>query len=65
MVRVFRDEAYPVFVVARNEKRWEFEVELSEEESNFVQKAKEDFDKAQDILEHAYEKAREHAGIAV
>jgi hypothetical protein len=58
-VRVFRDEAYPVFVVARNEERWEFEVELTEEESNSVQKAKQDFDKAQEILAQAYEKAQQ------
>jgi len=50
---------YPVFVVALNQEKYEFDVELTEEESNFVQKAKQDFDKAQDILAQAYEKAQQ------
>jgi hypothetical protein len=58
-VRVSRDEVYPVFVVALNQEKYEFDVELTEEESNFVQKAKQDFDKAQDILAQAYEKAQQ------
>jgi hypothetical protein len=61
-LRVLRDERYPVFTPLDvghplYEKGWEVEVELSEEEWKFVQKATQDFDKAQHILEQAYEKA--------
>ena len=61
-VRVLRDEAYPVITPLDvnhplYEKGWEFEVELNEEEWRFVQKAIQDFAKAQGILEQAYEKA--------
>lgn len=60
-VAVSRDELYPVFVVTRNEEHWDFEVELSEEEGEFVKKARQDFDKAQNILQAAYEKAAKEA----
>lgn len=55
-LRATAEEYYPVLVPA-DVGQPDAEMELSQQEWEFVQRAMQDFDKAQDILKQAYRKA--------
>lgn len=52
------DEEYPVYLVIGGEKcNWNREIEVTEEEEEFITRAFEDYKKAQRILRDKYERA--------
>lgn len=57
-VYITTDEAYPVYEVSSDKGYWGDEAEVTEEEWAFIQKAHEDYQTAQSILERAYKNAQ-------